>query len=168
MREKTQVTKCCEHCSKEFQIHAYRLKNGTGKFCSQACYLSHRWGKKQPCKNCGKESEYRFCCDSCRTDYWNKNSFAAHKHPKNWEKKFALIAALGGKCVECGIDDHRVLDIDHIDREKKLKERKRTGNWLNRLKDWKANEGNLRLLCANCHRVHTWSQMGYGVHNKDS
>lgn len=168
MRQKTQVERTCEHCGNTFQIHAYRIKNGTGKFCGQACYLAHRWGKKQPCKNCGKESEYRFCNEYCRQDYWNKNSFAIHKKPRNWEKKFALINELGGKCVICGETDYRVLDIDHIDPSTKLLERKKSGNWINRFKDWESNKGNLRLLCANCHRIHTWEQMGYCSHIKDS
>ena len=166
MRAKTQVTKICEHCSKEFQIHAYRVKNGTGKFCSQVCYLSARWGKNQPCKQCGTPSEYRFCGDRCRKDYWNKNGFAEHKHPRNWQRKLELIDALGGKCVSCGEANHRVLDIDHIDPSMKLRDKGRTSVWSYRFRDWKANAGNLRLLCANCHRIHTWEQMGYGIHSK--
>lgn len=143
-------------------MHSYRLKNGTGKYCGQACYLAARWGENQPCTNCGKNSAHRFCTPKCRTEYWNKNSAIIHKAPRNWERKLALIAALGGKCVLCGFDDFRALDIDHIDRSKKI--RHKTGyTWSRRFTDWTANAGNIRLLCANCHRLHTWEQRGFGA-----
>lgn len=84
------------------------------------------------------------------------------KHPYNWRKKLELIASLGGKCSCCGFSDVRALDIDHIDPSKKVRHKSRGYNWSRRLKDWRSNHGNLRLLCANCHRLHTWEQRGFG------
>ena len=39
----------------------------------------------------------------------------------------AVIVALGGKCVRCGIDDHRCLTVDHVNGGGSL-ERKRSGS----------------------------------------
>jgi len=74
-----------------------------------------------------------------------------------------IMVALGGKCAVCGNDDFRCLDIHHIDPA--LKTRPKDGIYImsRRLKDWDANKGNLELLCANCHRLHTWEQRGYGL-----
>jgi len=69
---------------------------------------------------------------------------------------------LGSKCVQCGEDDFRVLDINHKNREEKNIPKKRNYSWEFRVKDWLSNMNNLELLCANCHRKHTWAQMGYG------
>ncbi len=38
------------------------------------------------------------------------------KHTKRWKQKMKLkvIKMLGGKCIQCGIDDPRVLTINHL------------------------------------------------------
>lgn len=162
MRQNTQVEVICGHCSKPFKTHAYRIANGTGKYCQQSCYLVARWREKGKCKQCGKKCDNRFCSTRCNRDYWNQHSHEAHKRPRNWERKLELIKQLGGKCVTCGYDDYRALDIDHIDPSKKVKPKNGQYAWTRRFKDWAANEGNLRLLCANCHRLHTWYQRGFG------
>ena len=74
-----------------------------------------------------------------------------------------MIVSLGGKCARCGIDDLRVLELHHIDPSQKVKPDKRQYNWAHRLKDWDANTENLELLCANCHRLQTWEDRGWGV-----
>ena len=79
-----------------------------------------------------------------------------------WKTKLALLKELGGKCRNCGITDIQVLDINHIDRNKKERPPKLQYTWQSRLKEWNKNKNNLELLCANCHRKVTWIQMGYG------
>ena len=78
-----------------------------------------------------------------------------------------LIEQLGSKCSKCGFNDCRAIDINHIDRTKKLIPMNRHFTWSNRLKDWEKDPSNLELLCANCHRIHTWGQMGYGIVTTD-
>ena len=144
-------------------MHAYRLRKGTGKFCDQACYLAHRWRKSGKCTKCGKSCANRFCSDACRRTYWDANGYAVYgRRNKNWERKHALIKELGGCCETCGNNDHRVLDIDHKNPAGKIKPKNGHYAWSRRFKDWDANKGNLRLLCANCHRLHTWEQRGFG------
>lgn len=163
MRQNAQVECVCGHCGKPFKVRAYRVKQGNGKFCSNACYLSSRWGSSQPCHVCGKEAKNKYCSPACRDKYWNGAGDKKNRHPRNWARKLSLIADLGGKCSVCGESDHRVLDIDHIDPSQKVRGKSGRGSWGYRFRDWKANTGNLRLLCANCHRRHTWEQMGYGT-----
>ena len=155
------TTIVCAGCNQPAKIHSYRLRNGTGKYCSQSCYLAHRWPGGRSCKQCGKSCEVRYCSQECQKAFRNKHSARLYKQPKWWAKKIALIEQLGAACGRCGFNDFRALDIDHIDPTTKL--RFKTGSaQTRRFKDWEANAGNLQLLCANCHRLHTWEQQGYG------
>ena len=160
------ITKQCLHCGKDFQAHPYRIKKGTAKYCNQSCYLAYRWGENQPCKTCGKISKHRYCSDKCRRNYWDKNGYTIYnRKSRYWKRKMAIINDLGGKCVKCGFDDYRALDIDHIDPSKKVRPKDGQYVWSRRFKDWAANKGNLQLLCANCHRLHTWEQRGFGIND---
>lgn len=71
---------------------------------------------------------------------------------------------LGNKCVNCGIDDYRVLQVDHIKtiRRKNNKSNADTGYRL-RLKVIRGTTdlNNLQLLCANCHQIKTYKEL-YG------
>jgi len=162
--KKNRVSFNCEYCGKEFDVpfsETYRRKAGV-KFCSTTCYHASRWGHTGTCANCGNPAETKFCSPDCQKDFWNKKGYELQKKRRNWERKLALIRELGGKCAGCGIEDIRVLDIHHIDQTTKVTPQKRSYNWTRRFADWEANTGNLEVLCANCHRVHTWEQMGYG------
>lgn len=161
MRE-NKVDAMCAHCSQRFTVHAYRIKNGTGKYCTHECYIAHRWGKSGTCKQCGKACESRFCSPTCQKTYWNLHGYRTHKHASNWKRKFRLIESLGGQCVKCGFADYRALDINHIDPTAKRRPKGGSYTWPRRFSDWAANAGNLELLCANCHRLHTWEQRGFG------
>jgi predicted HNH restriction endonuclease len=72
------------------------------------------------------------------------------------DRRAAAIEALGGVCTWCGIDDYRVLEIDHVDGGGH-RERSTT----DRITIWKAiTDGTRRdefqALCANCHRIKTY------------
>lgn len=60
-----------------------------------------------------------------------------------------IFSALGGKCAGCGVDDARVLDIDHKNGGG-TKHRKRVPNALTRLRSVLENLNTYRLLCKNC------------------
>ena len=75
---------------------------------------------------------------------------------RRWDQKRRLVAALGGKCVDCGYDGHPlVFDFDHIDPSTKIIDigAKLRGWSYKRLLD-EAKKCVLR--CANCHRIKTW------------
>jgi hypothetical protein len=78
------------------------------------------------------------------------------------------LSILGGKCIICGIEDKRVLQVDHINRTEQgvsviLMRRKpggrRTSNntqfYRNIIKG-KIGSDEVQLLCANCHAIKTW------------
>lgn len=156
------ATNKCQNCGKEFNNKKINSKQKQTKYCNRKCFLAKRFNFCGKCKNCQKTTNKLYCSDSCRKKYWNKNGYKIHKKKYFWERKIALIKELGGKCCICGIDDFRLLDIDHIDRDKKNMFKNHQYTNFRRLKEWKENKLNLRLLCANCHRIRTWEQMNYG------
>src|SRR3990167_9471555 len=124
-------TKICKRCNITF-ITAHKRKKC--KYCSRDCYWQARWGYNQKCKNCSKMAKYRFCSKRCNQDFWNKNGYKLNKKEKMWKTKLALLKELGGKCRNCGITDIQVLDINHIDRNKKERPPKLQYTWQSRLK----------------------------------
>lgn len=151
----------CQYCGSKFDVPPSYLKKGRGKYCSRDCYLKDRFGSGN-CQLCGKPSKFRFCSDKCREDYWHRNDYRLIKKNHYWDKKEALLKELGGKCSVCGFDDIRALDIHHINGETKNKAKNGKWSWQRRFHDWNLNKGNLVLMCANCHRIHTWKERNYG------
>lgn len=153
-------TNQCKRCKRPFVTYK------EGKYCSRRCYKIGRYGKRITCKICSKKlthDQFVYCGERCRKTFWDKNDYHLRKKKKYWDDKTKLIKELGGKCKKCGISDIRVLDINHKDPKKKTIPKDRAFTWQRRLKDWKKNKKSIELLCANCHRVHTWKQMGYGI-----
>ena len=84
------------------------------------------------------------------------------EHPEEWTKRTrdcdsrvrnALIELLGGKCMVCGIEDYRVLQVDHINGGGSIE--RRAGKGRNREYLRKVIDGNkdYQLLCANCNWI---------------
>ena len=158
-RPKNGSERICKGCGQSF----YAQKSAKSVYCSQACYFNSRWNHDGTCRNCGKPSDIRFCSPECQKQFWNTNGYVLQKQRRNWERKIELIRALGGRCTRCGNDDMRVLAVHHINPDTKVQAKDKHWNWSRRFTDWAANQNNLELLCANCHRILTWYQMGYGV-----
>lgn len=147
----------CFHCQKDFECSTRRwndsIKFGKTKlFCSKECY-----GKSREkfiildCHNCGKEvkatpgkirrsqSGQVFCSRSCSNGKHNELRIG-DKHPNfnNYVRQYRRIKLENSKieCEVCKIDDIRVLEVHHKDRNRK-----------------NSNLDNLQLLCANCHLI---------------
>ena len=124
------------------------------------------------CRMCGiempfdcfhrKGKGYQSYCKGC-----NRVAVARHRlaHPEMYRMnerhayfvaRKAAIEHLGAKCLHCGNADIRVLEIDHTDggghRERSSK---------NRISFWRDITSGVRtdaqVLCANCHRIKTYS-----------
>lgn len=67
-------------------------------------------------------------------------------------KRFTVIQFLGGRCSECGEDDFRCLQIDHIKPILRVNKNTEAGNAtvMNVYMD-RMDVEDLQVLCANCH-----------------
>lgn len=83
---------------------------------------------------------------------------AYNRHKKY---RFIIMQFLGGKCVRCGFDDIRCLNLDHI------KPILRTRNNLKHKSSTKLQEDiihdredldNIQILCANCHSIKSYHE----------
>lgn len=70
--------------------------------------------------------------------------------------RFATLTRLGGKCVRCGFNDPRALQVDHINGGGNLEVKKLSQHGLYRLLSNLTPhelEGKYQLLCANCNWI---------------
>lgn len=157
-RKPTGETRKCEVCNGSFYVQQSRAGRDRARYCSHSCYASKRWSNGGKCLSCGKPAKSRYCSKTCQAQ-----TNARRKQEAYWTERSEIIRALGGKCRSCGIADIRVLELNHIDPEAKVRPEDGVWSWSRRLRDWRANTTNLEVLCANCHRLHTWEQRGLGV-----
>jgi 5-methylcytosine-specific restriction endonuclease McrA len=148
----------CQNCKKEVNNKRkinLNKKLGYKLFCSNECYYeSKKKGKICKCSKCGKTIYKRpsdlkksktgniYCSKTCAVSNNNSIFRQGENHP-NYKKdptvrtyrkrKFKVNEA---KCENCGIDDKRVLEVHH-------KDKNRDNN----------NLDNLQILCANCHLI---------------
>jgi hypothetical protein len=114
-------------------------------------------------------SQGKRVCRLCGIAYcaaWNKAHALQHSRlsKESYQRlRDAVIAAYGGKCVCCGIDDHIVLDLDHI-HGGGTKHLKAIGGllWYRQVRDEGFPRDKYQLLCRNCN----WAKyrQGYCSH----
>ena len=94
--------------------------------------------------------------------YKNKEDlYAKQKEHRIKMRKLVLDFLLENPCVNCGESDPVTLDFDHIDPTTK---RKTISQLLSGHAGWekiKSEIDKCRVLCANCHRKHTYVQQGH-------
>jgi len=86
------------------------------------------------------------------------NSTEASKKTQHMTRVRALML-LGGKCETCGINDMRVLQVDHVDNNGAA-ERREIGRGYAMMKRVLANPSAYRCLCANCHAIRHSKEIG--------
>lgn len=75
------------------------------------------------------------------------------------KRRTRLIELLGGKCIDCGITDERVLQVDHVEPllRASADRGKTTGvNLARKVLAKKVSSDGLELRCANCHQIKTY------------
>jgi len=77
-------------------------------------------------------------------------------------KRFALIRRMGNKCVRCGFDDIRALQLDHIEGDG-YKYSKET--YYRRLQSIITHPERVQVLCANCNWIKRYEEK---KHNLDT
>jgi hypothetical protein len=75
-----------------------------------------------------------------------------HRQKKEFRDKLAQIKESTG-CIDCGINNHIILDFDHIkDKKYNISQMIRDGfSWKAIIKEIEKCE----VVCANCHRIRT-------------
>lgn len=100
---------------------------------------------------------YKFKEDNAkRTRRYSKNNRKkCNDILKKYKRKLRrkIIKGYGGKCVKCGFDDERALQIDHV-YGGGTKERKSLSNYQILLRIQKENfPSRYQILCANCNCI---------------
>lgn len=78
----------------------------------------------------------------------------ARKYHREYGRRMraATLALLGNVCENCGFDDYRALQVDHINGGG-TKERKKSAAARALFKNVQENPENYQLLCANCNWI---------------
>jgi hypothetical protein len=80
----------------------------------------------------------------------------AHRDKQNLKRRLAEIKEASG-CVDCGINNHIILDFDHL-RNKKYNISRMIHDGFS----WKAIKKEIEkceIVCANCHRIRTYNRL---------
>lgn len=110
------------------------------------CTKCHR---KKPLRLFGKDKKrkkYRSWCKSCES-----------KKATEWiiQVRRDAIKALGGKCVNCGCTDIRLLEINHIEGGGRKEYRKNSPAFIYRqIRDKEADMSRYNVLCRLCNQLH--------------
>ena len=109
----------------------------------------------------GKGSWCYSCVAELSREYRKNNKKKVRESHGNYRRKLRMkvIEHLGGECVDCGFDDPRALDIDHIEPIRGKRESSKYYLYRSILDD---GEG-FQLLCANCHRIKTSEDFNWEV-----
>jgi hypothetical protein len=81
---------------------------------------------------------------------WNRN----HLRRLRLSRKMRIIELFGGKCVRCGFDDWRALQVDHVrgGGYQEVKKHKHPDDYYKFIEE-NATSGRYQLLCANCNWI---------------
>jgi hypothetical protein len=106
-------------------------------------------------------------CKSCRSGHYKK-TYPARKdrikvlttaHRRLWWERVALLKS--GPCTDCGgVFPPYVMDFDHRVGEEKFEG---VSSLVGRTATWEVIEAEIAkcdLVCANCHRIRTYTRMG--------
>lgn len=102
---------------------------------------------------------------ACEADRMGSNPIVHPKIEENltsyWKIRREVINAYGGKCVKCGFNDIRALQLDHVDgngtKHRKYVSVRMLMFWLKR----NAFPKTFQLLCANCNSIKRFEECGF-------
>jgi len=161
-------TKQCSRCNKIKQISDFRgKKDRITKMCIKCRENSIKYDRRKLktipkvnddgvkiCTRCCKykiqNHEYVHCkeCRAKHKIHWNRNG----SNSNNRKINFYINLKKGQKCIDCGIDDYRLLEFDHIDPNMKKNCVRRMSN----IQDMKEEAEKCKVRCSRCHRIKTF------------
>lgn len=112
------------------------------------------------CIKCKSAENYlgkSYCYDCYKVDALEKQSSIRQRNRIFIFKYLKLF----GKCVDCGNNDWKVLEFDHIDPNTKSNNVSNFYSNHYSLKRIKEEIKKCELRCANCHKIKTRNQLGW-------
>lgn len=100
-----------------------------------------------------------------KTKQWNDNNRKQVLENNKLIKKrnYAFLwryLKLFGKCIDCGVNDDRVLEFDHV-KGNKIDGVKRLADGLASINRIKTEIRKCEVRCCNCHRIKTQEQLNW-------
>jgi len=141
--------KQCSKCGEEKPVDEFyvdrRVKHSTGRLasCKDCCKRSERLKMENP-----ETRERRLAKMRATGNPWRKDTIAANK-------AFVQKYLEDHPCVDCGIDDWRVLEFDHVRGEKYKHVSALIAYNIQTLIDEIVK---CDVRCANCHRIKTYQR----------
>lgn len=91
----------------------------------------------------------------------NRDRLLLDERERHWNIRMGVLKIMGGKCEQCGIDDPRILQINHLNGGGNAELRK--AKLTNRQRDLRIMRSGLRptglnLLCANCNVLYEYER----------
>lgn len=93
---------------------------------------------------CGKDASQWYICQRC-------NSEKATRYRE--AQKDRIFELLGEECVECGFDDRRALQIDHLNGGGRQHRMSMNGSPTRLYRYVLDNPDEFQILCANCNTI---------------
>ena len=135
--------------------------------------------------NRAKPDGRQYLCKICQKKYHNDTWYESHREHRiqqvkerkarvvkeNYKKIFMEYFIHG--CVDCGENDHRLLEFDHVKGVKKRGKFRPTegvGHLVRTGYKWETIEKEIqkcKIRCRNCHHLKTHKQFGYMKHIED-
>lgn len=143
-------TKKCTRCQEVKLIEQFRFRNkskGTLQPWCKPCFSSYEREKWKSSKE--------------RRD----KNIKRNKERRLRNKEYIWNYLKSNPCEACGTSDPRVLEFDHLDRNAKSFSISDICIRSYSIKRIEEEIKKCRVLCANCHRIHTYEQCNYWVGN---
>ena len=115
-----------------------------------------KFGVHSRCKPCRSQENK----DRLKDPKVRKEMNARRNQSVSAAREFVARYLIGKKC-SCGYGDPRALEFDHLDPATKTKSISEMVSEGSAVETILKEIAKCRILCANCHRIHTIQQMGY-------
>lgn len=129
-----------------------------GEFRQLSMFRIRRGKHEQPCKKC--------CSEYGRRHYRNNKQYYIDKADKRNAIVLEQVRRIvweylrNHPCVDCGNDDPRVMEFDHVRGVKKYNVSEMQ-NQRHTVKALMEEIAKCDIRCANCHRIKTYHQFGW-------
>lgn len=124
---------------------------------------SNKSGYQAQCKTCQVKSvkDYRGALSDVEINRSTQKNVKNNEIIKNRNFDFVFRwLKIFGKCIDCGVDNIRVLEFDHVRGEKVGGVKDLAGKTAS-IKTLKNEIRKCEIRCCNCHRIKTQDQFGW-------